>query len=127
MDSRAPFGHAHSSPRRGAEILNQGEFPMDSEAVRAGPDGGHVKRNLNRKNGARSKAVAAGQKGRLPLSDRETEVLRLLAGGVNTPGIAKKLFISDKTVRTHIQNILRKLGMHSRLEAVVYAYKQRVF
>ena len=100
---------------------------MDSEAVRAEPDGGHVKRNSNRKNGARSKAVGAGQKGRLPLSDRETEVLRLLAGGVNTPGIAKKLFISEKTVRTHIQNILRKLGMHSRLEAVVYAYKQRVF
>ena len=46
---------------------------------------------------------------------------------VNTPGIAKKLFISEKTVRTHIQNILRKLGMHSRLEAVVYAYKQKVF
>jgi len=86
-----------------------------------------VKRQVNRKNGGSAKARVAGPKGRLPLSDRETEVLKQLATGVNTPGIAKKLFISEKTVRTHIQNILRKLGMHSRLEAVVYAYKQKVF
>jgi len=83
----------------------------------------NVKRKVSSKNG-RAKGSAGKD---LPLSAREVEVLRQLAGGANTPAIAKKLFISEKTVRTHIQNILRKLGMHSRLEAVVYAYKQRVF
>ena len=62
----------------------------------------------------------------MPLSPRELEILRMLATGKSTPVIAKGLFISPKTVRTHIQNILRKLGVHSKLEAVVYAYRHKV-
>ena len=61
-----------------------------------------------------------------PLSTRVLEVLRMLAAGKSTPALAKALFISPKTVRTHIQNILRKLSLHSKLEAVVYAYRNRV-
>ncbi len=55
------------------------------------------------------------------LTPREFEVLSLLAEGYSTRRIAKSLSISLNTSRNHIQNILQKLGVHSRLEAVVYA------
>jgi DNA-binding NarL/FixJ family response regulator len=57
------------------------------------------------------------------LTPREHEVLRLLATGVGPEEMARKLFISPKTVGTHIQRILTKLGVHSRTEAVAIAYR----
>jgi DNA-binding NarL/FixJ family response regulator len=54
------------------------------------------------------------------LSPREREVLRLLAEGADNLAIGDALVISPQTARTHIQNILTKLGVHSRLEAVAY-------
>lgn len=61
-----------------------------------------------------------------PLTARETAVLRLLADGVGTQEIASSLFISVTTVRNHIQNILRKLEAHSKLEAVSLALRHRL-
>lgn len=55
------------------------------------------------------------------LTPRETEVLRLLAGGANTRMAAERLKVSPATVRNHVQNLLGKLGVHSRLQAVAYA------
>ena len=55
------------------------------------------------------------------LTPREFQVLELLARGADTSAIAAELMISEATVRNHIQRILRKLGVHSRLEAVAYA------
>jgi PAS domain S-box-containing protein len=55
------------------------------------------------------------------LTNREREVLFLLAQGVSTQDIAHSLSISSYTVRNHVQNILYKLNVHSRLEAVTYA------
>lgn len=55
------------------------------------------------------------------LSRREIEILRLMAGGANTKALAEKLHISPATVRNHVQHILGKLGVHSRLEAAAYA------
>jgi PAS domain S-box-containing protein len=57
------------------------------------------------------------------LTDREREVLRLLFSGSATKAIAKKLSISPSTARNHINNILAKLGVHSRLEAVTLALR----
>jgi DNA-binding NarL/FixJ family response regulator len=57
------------------------------------------------------------------LTPREQEVLEIMATGVPTNQIARKLFISHKTVGTHIQRILSKLGVHSRTEAVAVAYR----
>jgi PAS domain S-box-containing protein len=57
------------------------------------------------------------------LTGREREVLTLLARGLNTQEITETLSISPNTVRNHVQNILRKLQVHSRLEAVTYALK----
>jgi PAS domain S-box-containing protein len=58
------------------------------------------------------------------LTNREIEVLSLLAQGFSTDDIARSLSISPSTTRNHIRNILQKLQVHSRLEAVVQAYKQ---
>ena len=59
------------------------------------------------------------------LSDRETEVLKLLATGKNYQHIAAQLFISPKTVRGHIERIYDKLHVHSKLEAVQLAQKHK--
>jgi DNA-binding NarL/FixJ family response regulator len=60
------------------------------------------------------------------LTRRELEVLRLLADGLDQAEIAERLVISPKTVGTHIERILAKLGAHSRAEAVALAYRLRV-
>jgi DNA-binding NarL/FixJ family response regulator len=70
-------------------------------------------------NGSGPKGTGHG----LDLTARETEVLRLMAQGLGQDAIAEKLFISQKTVATHAQNILTKLGVHSRAEAVALAYR----
>ena len=57
------------------------------------------------------------------LTDREREVLALLAQGLSTNDIARSLSITSSTVRNHIRNVLQKLQVHNRLEAVVYALK----
>ncbi len=60
------------------------------------------------------------------LTRRELEILRLLAAGEGTKEISELLFISSHTVRNHIQSILSKLGVHSRLEAVSCARRRRL-
>jgi len=60
------------------------------------------------------------------LTDREMEVLRLVARGLNNRDIAKELFISENTVKNHVRNILEKLQLHSRMEAVVYAVRENL-
>ncbi len=60
------------------------------------------------------------------LTKRELEVLRLLADGLRQNEIAERLFISPKTVGTHVANILRKLGVHSQIQAVALAYREEL-
>jgi DNA-binding NarL/FixJ family response regulator len=57
------------------------------------------------------------------LTKREREILDLLASGLSSRSIARRLFLSENTVRTHIQNVLAKLRVHSRVEAVAYALR----
>jgi len=57
------------------------------------------------------------------LTERELEVLRLIAAGLNNRQIADKLFISEKTVKTHVSNILGKLHVEDRTQAAVYALR----
>ena len=64
---------------------------------------------------------AASRKVIEPLTSRELEVLRLLASGTSTTAAAESLGISTATLRAHVQAVLRKLGAHSRLEAVAEA------
>ena len=60
------------------------------------------------------------------LTDREVEVLRLVARGLPNREIADLLVISENTVKNHVRNILEKLHLHSRVEAAVYAHRQHL-
>jgi two-component system, NarL family, response regulator LiaR len=60
------------------------------------------------------------------LSDRELEVLKLIADGLSNAEIAGRLFVSEKTVKSHVSNILGKLHVADRTQAAVYAWRQGV-
>ncbi len=61
-----------------------------------------------------------------PLSSRELEVLALIARGLSNREIAEFLFLSEKTVKTHVANILQKLGVKSRTQAALYAMRKNL-
>ena len=61
-----------------------------------------------------------------PLSEREAQVLRLLAAGKTNRAIADELFISDKTVARHVSNIFDKLGVSSRTGATAWAFQHNL-
>ncbi len=61
-----------------------------------------------------------------PLTPRELDVLRALSEGLSTPEICERLFIAPNTLRTHVQNIMSKLRVHSKLEAVAFALRHHL-
>jgi NarL family two-component system response regulator LiaR len=63
---------------------------------------------------------------RAELSERELDVLKLIAVGKDNSEIAKELFISPKTVKNHISNILMKLQIDNRIQAAVYAVRSGI-
>jgi DNA-binding NarL/FixJ family response regulator len=74
-------------------------------------------RRVHKVNGARALVSA-------PLTPRESDVLRMLAEGLDQSAVAGRLVISPRTVETHIEHILTKLGVHSRAQAVALAYRE---
>jgi DNA-binding NarL/FixJ family response regulator len=77
----------------------------------------------------RSLARRASERDELPppgLTDREMQVLSLMAQSRSNKEIAASLFISENTVKNHVRNILEKLHLHSRMEAVTYAWRKHL-
>src|SRR5439155_20375191 len=62
----------------------------------------------------------------LKLTDRELQVRKLVSQGMSNREVAEDLFISENTVKNHVRNILEKLHLHSRMEAVVYAVREKL-
>ena len=96
-----------------AHIL-QAEKPHETIADSAPPKALHLV--------ARESADARVRK----LTTREVEVLGMIAAGRTTPEIAERLHISQLTARSHIQNILEKLEVHSKAEAVAFAFQKNL-
>ena len=82
-----------------------------------------VRRSLDRSPSRPNGNGSGSGNGDVNLSPRELEILGLLARGLSQTQIAESLVVSAKTVGTHIQHILSKLGVHSRAQAVVEAYR----
>jgi DNA-binding NarL/FixJ family response regulator len=80
---------------------------------------GEFRRMLDGSTGA--DAARAGER---DLTDRETEILKMVAKGMSYKQIAERLVISHRTVQNHVQNTLRKLQMHNRVELTRYAIAQ---
>jgi DNA-binding NarL/FixJ family response regulator len=62
----------------------------------------------------------------LKLTERELDVLRLVAKGLSNRDVAHRLAISENTVKNHVRNMLEKLQLHSRMEAVMYAVREKL-
>ncbi len=130
-------------------------FDLDEyiyEALKAGASGFLLKYGPRAQLVAGVRAVASGESmlapsitlrlietyvdaGRAPLeppaalstvSDREREVLQLVARGLSNAEIAERLFLSEATIKTHVAHLLRKLGVRDRVQAVVLAYEHGV-
>ncbi len=113
--------------RAGASGFLLKDAPEDrlTTAIRVVADGGSlfapsVTRRLIEEFAKRDQAPPASVDG---LTEREAEVLRLMARGLSNTEIAAELFITENTVKTHVARVLMKLGLRDRVQAVVLAYE----
>lgn len=100
----------------GGEIVGRMDSLMSRDGRGAQPDQG----NASEKCGDRFSREAARSAG---LSDREYEIIELVAQGLDNKGIAAKAFISEGTVRNHVSTILQKLDLKNRTQLAVYYYR----
>lgn len=83
--------------------------------------GGEITAKVIEEFGRLSKAPDEKHPGLEAISERELEVLKLVAGGFSNREIARKLFITEGTVKNHVTSVLRKLGLRDRTQAALYA------
>jgi DNA-binding NarL/FixJ family response regulator len=109
------IGHATDLSTLGRLVREaaSGRFAVDPERL-----GGALKRAAARREAGHEESDILAT-----LTTREREILGLLAGGLDNQAIAERLYVSPDTVRTHVNKILRKLGVHSRAEAARLALR----
>jgi DNA-binding NarL/FixJ family response regulator len=98
------------------ELVNAARIAASGDAMLA-PE---VTRRVIERHGSGALAESASCDG---FTERESEILRLLARAMSNAEIAKELFIGEATVKTHVSNILMKTGSRDRVAAVVWAYR----
>ena len=101
-------------------LLKDTEADALCKAIRAAVEG---QVQLTPQAAARLMQVLSGPESPQPLTEREFEVLRLLAQGQSNKQIASQLHITEKTAKVHVSNILGKLGVQSRTQAALYAIR----
>jgi DNA-binding NarL/FixJ family response regulator len=94
----------------------------DDYLVKPYTDGELIARLMNLYRRSRARTLGEARR----LTKRELEVLEMLGEGLRHEDIARQLFISPKTVATHVEHILRKLGVRSRAEAIAIAYREAI-
>ncbi|GGO87230.1 DNA-binding response regulator [Nocardioides phosphati] len=104
-----------------AELLDAVRKVAEGEAVYTAGLAGLVLGEYRRLSAA---PQAPAEEERPILTERETEILRMVAKGLSSTQIAERLFISHRTVQNHTQNTLRKLQLHNRVELTRYAIEQ---
>jgi PAS domain S-box-containing protein len=121
--ARNLLGPAEGSDNRGVLLDSNGErFRAELSTVPLS-SGGHVIGVF----GQVKRIDAASPRTSHPkLSPRQRDVLQLLAAGCSTEEIARELHLSTATVRNHVRGIINALGVHSRLEAVIFAYREHI-
>lgn len=118
-----------------AYLLKDSEPDKLIEAIRTVHQGGtyfppelvgHLVQDYRKVTGEVAAAGEALTRIRGQLTERESEILKLIAQGANNREIADQLFISEKTVKNHVSSILRKLELDDRTKAAVFALKHRL-
>ncbi len=116
----------------GAEgyVLKDAEPSVLIEAIRSVNNGqSYIQQNMTKELVREFNRVTLNEKEKgeeNSLTTREIEVLELIAEGMINKEIAKKLFISEKTVKNHVSNIFRKLEVSDRTQAAIYAFKHNI-
>lgn len=126
----AAAGDALLAPEVTRRVIRRfaGADAGDGDGVRAEnrPSGGSLasdRPRLGRMSAPGQTTAATPAAPAVELTDRETEVLRLVAQALSNAEIAERLFIGEATVKTHVSNVLQKLGARDRVAAVVYAHR----
>ncbi len=111
----------HASGDAGAAEVEAAEALTEADAMGAAPLAAAVRAWARR---ARMPLPGVRREGPSPLTDREEEVLELVAQGLSNRQIGERLYISTKTVSVHVSNLLAKLGVSGRAEAVAVAHRR---
>lgn len=125
VDAIRAVGHGHSllAPEVTRRVIERMVGTPDAEAVLAAGSQGSGATSGSDRSAEAEPAPRENAQALSRLTEREREVLILLARGMSNAEIAKELFLGEATIKTHVSNCLSKLHLRDRVQAVVFAYE----